>query len=426
MKFLQFFKYPKSPLFVFSLEKEDSKVKGEYKKLVDSIRKKYYSLDSKGSLLTRLIIDYRASVIAGGEFSISGDEKTVLELNNWIEKFGIQKKLLEYTQLVEREGRLALVLYKIDDDVGIRSLPWHQYKYQLIYDEYDRIKAIKYDSGAGEVLIEKPYLCYMQYSGQEEYSNETIAPPKVAYCLEDIEAIDDELSRWSKINHYFADPTPHFDTEEENFFDALKKLLKSKKAEGSYEGSSLNLDEEESSTRRWKIGEGIVTYRTKLQYVQSEMRGIESLDRVIQVRCQRISALTGFPLYLLYPELMSNRATSHDISIESNSALVSEKRKIEELWTDVFRSYCAVSNKLFGTALNPTGIYTVIPQSNNNYVKSVVDLYLPLLQNKVISKRTLQELIPGIDPDIEQARVKEESENEYDFVSKSILNEVDL
>ena len=144
MKFLQFFRYPKPPLFIFSLQREDQKVKGEYKKLIDAIRKKYYALELKGSLLTRLIVDYRASVIAGGEFSIAGDEKTVQELSKWIESKGIQKKLLEYTQLAEREGRLALVLYKSDDGIGIRSLPWHQYKYDILYDEFDRIKAIKY------------------------------------------------------------------------------------------------------------------------------------------------------------------------------------------------------------------------------------------------------------------------------------------
>ena len=106
--------------------------------------------------------------------------------------------------------------------------------------------------------------------------------------------------------------------------------------------------------------------------------------------------------------------------------MTNEKRKIEELWTEVFRSYCFISNKLFGTALNPVGIYTVIPQSNNSYVKSVVDIYLPLFQSKIVSRRTLQEFIPGIDPEIESQRIQEESENEMSFISKSIMNEVEM
>jgi hypothetical protein len=415
----QFFRFPASPFSSFEVEKEDKTIRGEYQRLTKNIRRKYFLLESKGSLITRLLIDYRASIIAGGEISISGQESTVEALKTWIEEENLEKKLIEYTQLAEREGRIAIVLYKKPNGFGLRALPWHQYKYKLIYDEFETVIGIRYNSDDGEVEIRKPYLIYMQYAGQEEYSDEAIAPPKIAYCLNDIEEIDEELKRWSNINHFFADPTPHFDTDEDGFFSKLKRLLSGKAEEASPQGSSV---ESQGRSRRWKIGEGLVTYRTKLEYVQADMRGVESLDRHIQVRAQRISSLTGFPIFLLYPELMSNRATSKEIASESNNAMIIERRKHEELWTEIFKSYCIASNILTGTAYNPMGLYAVLPNATPTQVQLLVDTYLPLFQNKVVTKRTFQEMLPGIDPDIEAENAREEKDTEFSGLSNALLN----
>jgi len=416
---LQLFRFPAAPFSSFEVEKEDRTIRGEYEKLVREIRRKYYRLDSKGALLTRLLVDYRASVIAGGELSISGQESTVNALRQWIEAENLEKKLIEYTQLAEREGRIAIALYRKPDGFGLRALPWHQYKYTLIYDNYENVVGIRYDSEDGVIEIRKPYLIYMQYAGQEEYSDETIAPPKIAYCLEDIEEIDTEMGRWAKINHFFADPTPHFDTDEETFFGKLKRLLNGKAEETYPEGSSTS---ENRVGRRWKVGEGVVTYRTKLSYVQADMRGIESLDRHVQVRTQRISTLTGFPIFLLYPELMSNRATSKEIAAESNNAMITERRKHEEMWTELFKSYCQASNLLTGTALNPVGLYAVLPQATATQIQLLVDTYLPLFQNKVISKHTFQEMLPGISPEIETEYMSNEASSEFAGLSNALMN----
>lgn len=422
--FIQSFFYPVAPISqVFQVQKESDLLDGEYKKSVNLIRKKYFNLDPKGALTVKTIVDFRATVIAGGEISFSAKKSTLKDLEYWLNEEKANEKSTSYAQLLEREGRIAIVLYKKPNGWGFRALPWHQYKYDLIYDEYDNIKGIKYETGKGYHTIEKPFLIYVQYSGQEEYSKESVAPPKIAYCLNDINKIEDEMERWENINHFFADPTPHLDTTDTNFFKTLVTLLRGNR-ETRPEGSSANVNDPNyvAPIRRWKVGSGLTTVNTKLTYVQADMRGIESLDRMVQVRSQRITSLTGFPIYLLYPELMSNRATAVEIAADANQATVLERRKNEELWAEIAKSWAVLQNIFIGTAYDPNEIYATLPQTSAAQVKLLIETFGPLVDKKQLSKRTFMEMLPLVDYTSEIKRIEEENGSEISSISNAMLN----
>lgn len=421
---VQAFRYPQAPVAdTFRIERETNELTGGYEKSIDRIRKKYFDIDKKGSLITRTIVDYRSSAIAGGEISFSADDRTLPNLEAWMDQVKASERSTSYAQLLEREGRVAIVLYLTPNGWSFRALPWHQYKYDLVYDDYDNIVGIKYETDEGEYTVTKPYLVYVQYSGQNEYSKEVVAPPKIAYCLSDIEEIDAELERWANINHFFADPTPHIDTSDLNFFSKLVALLTGRKEDSVPQGGTE--DEEtrkERSARRWKIGQGLTTANTTLQYVQAEMRGVESLDRIIQVRCERISALTGYPIYLLYPELMSNRATAEEIAADTNQATVIERRKNEELWAEIAKAWATLENQFSGTSYDIDSIYAVLPQVSASQISLLTKTYFPLVQNKVISMRTFREMFPLVDPTVELERLEEEASLQVSEISNAMLN----
>lgn len=401
---IQAFRYPSSPnaTLLSSKEKDAREIISNYTDKIDKIRKLYFDTASKGSLVAKRIINYRAGAIAGGELKVFGKENVVNVLKDWMNQEQIFEKTLQYSELLEREGRLAIALYKRDDGtLGLRALSWHQYKYRLLYDKYEKITGIIYDSEQGKMEIKAPWLIYMQYSGQDEFSGETIAPPVVGYCLDDIEQVENGLQHWSQVNKLFADPTPYFEVEDENWFDQIVNILKGKPR---IESSEIAAED----GRRWKIGEGLALYKTKLSYIQATLQGVDSLDKNIQIRMQRIFFATSIPIYLLYPELMSNRATAKELAFELNAAISSEKTKQQNMWEQVFKSYCIASNTLLGTALDPTGIYTILPQVSASYIQMLIETFSPLHDKKIISSKTFREFIPTIDQELEDERLNEE------------------
>ena len=416
---IQAYQYPKNPNKGFSLSREEDTILGGYLKAINIIREKYFFIKSKGALYIRTIIDYRASVIAGGEINVTANEQTESALTDWFDTEAIYNKTVAYAQLAEREGRLALAIYKKGDSIGVRALPYHEYKYKLLYDKYDEVSGLEYQSSEGLIKIMKPYLVYMQYAGQDEYSGESMPPPKVAYCINDIDKMDEEMLRWSNINHFFADPTTHFDTKDISFFEKLKQLVVGKMSNAVPEsGNGIN---DEQELRSWKVGEGIVTVNTTLDYKQSEMRGIESIDRNIQVRAQRVSFITGVPIFIIYPELMSNRATADQIAAETNNATVIERMKHQDLWQSVCESFCITSNILFGTSFSFEDLYVTLPQISSQQLQLLINTTAPLVGSGIMSKQTFRELLPNINSVQEAERIEQESSNSMSSISNSIL-----
>lgn len=415
-KAIQAFRYPAEPQSgysaVYNKERDERELSAQYEKAVSSIKRKYLFLESKGAMAVRSIIDYRASAIAAGKISLSGEMKTTEILKDWFQRNNIYKKTIEFAKLAEREGRLAICIYQMSNgDLGLKAIPYAKYKYRMQYDQYGKVSGIAYDTKDGEYVISKPFLVYLSYANNDEQVGDQIIPPKIAYCLDDIEQIETQISHWSKVNEYFADPTPHFDTEQENFFDRLKKIINGQPAEDS-----------KSDGRRWKIGQGIITWKTKLNYVQADLKGVESLDRNIQVRCQRISFMTGFPIYLLYPELMSNRATATEIAADTNNATALERISHQEFWTEVCQNICIISNQLFGSALNPDKLYVTLPQISAAQIKLLVETFKPIVEMGGISMRTFRELLPNVDPEEEEIRIREEQGSSIIDISKALLS----
>ncbi|TGN08579.1 hypothetical protein [Leptospira bandrabouensis] len=415
---IQAWRYPKEPdstsAAVFSKEKEEREQSLKYEKAVKAIREKYHFIDELGALAVRAIVDFRASAIAGGEISLSGEKKTTDILKDWFQRANVYKKTVEFAKLAEREGRLAVCLYVMETgDIGLKALPYSQYKYRLKYDKYGKVEGIGYDTKDGEYEIFSPYLVYLTYSNNDEMTGEQQIPPKVAYCLNDIEEIDRQMKHWSKVNEYFADPTPHLDTEEQNFFEPLRNIVSGKPPNGG---------PKDEGSRKWKLGQGLVTWKTTLKYVQADLSGVESLDRNIQVRAQRISVMSGYPIYLWYPELMSNRATAVEIASDTNSATVMERIGHQELWTQICINVCAISNQFFGSALNPIGLYATLPQISAAQIKLLIDTFQPLVNAKQISVRTFLEMLPNIDSEEEIKRLSDERSGEIAGISNALLN----
>jgi hypothetical protein len=76
---IQAFRYPSSPnaTLLSSKEKDAREIISNYTDKIDKIRKLYFDTASKGSLVAKRIINYRAGAIAGGELKVFGKENVV-------------------------------------------------------------------------------------------------------------------------------------------------------------------------------------------------------------------------------------------------------------------------------------------------------------------------------------------------------------
>lgn len=132
--------------------------------------------------------------------------------------------------------------------------------------------------------------------------------------------------------------------------------------------------------------------------------------------------MSGYPIYLWYPELMSNRATAVEIASDTNSATVMERIGHQELWTQICINVCAISNQFFGSALNPIGLYATLPQISAAQIKLLIDTFQPLVNAKQISVRTFLDMLPNIDSEEEIKRLSDERSGEIAGISNALLN----
>jgi len=281
-------------------------------------------------------------------------------------------------------------------------LPYHEYKYRTVLDDYGKVIQVTYrekNSTTEKTINAKDFvlLNYNLISNDMEKSS-----PSIAYIIDDVIRVDECLMSWKLINDRFAKTTVIFEVDDWRDATTISNIIRGKQ-------ESIDSD---GIQRKWKIGEGLAV-KGKANTLEFSNNGIESLKEEIIMRTQKISGHTGIPIFLLgFPELMSNRATATEMVEGIINKTSTEKEIISQGIKELFIKSLTKYNLFTGDALfsDLDSINVVLPVVSQNEIKALIDKFEPLFSSKVISKKTFRELIPGVDPDLEEQREKEESE----------------
>jgi hypothetical protein len=269
-------------------------------------------------------------------------------------------------------------------------------------DDYGKVIQVTYrekNSTTEKTINAKDFvlLNYNLISNDMENSS-----PSIAYIIDDVIRVDECLMSWKLINDRFAKTTVIFEVDDWRDATTISNIIRGKQ-------ESIDSD---GIQRKWKIGEGLAV-KGKANTLEFSNNGIESLKEEIIMRTQKISGHTGIPIFLLgFPELMSNRATATEMVEGIINKTSTEKEIISQGIKELFIKSLTKYNLFTGDALfsDLDSINVVLPVVSQNEIKALIDKFEPLFSSKVISKKTFRELIPGVDPDLEEQREKEESE----------------
>jgi len=211
--------------------------------------------------------------------------------------------------------------------------------------------------------------------------------PTVAGILETIENTDKDLIDWRRLNHLFAHPTPHFKCETQEDAEAVNTLI---------------------TKVGWKVGTALAT-NSELKLVGTT--GVEAnlLMLSITTNAKIISGHTGIAIHFLgFANVMSNRSVADDLGEPTEVVLHSEITSWNSFYTELFQKAIRMRNaELHGQMSEDSIIPKIIPLTDKQY-ELIKEVYMPLVEAKQVSSRTLLEQIPGLDVEQEEARLEKE------------------
>ena len=253
------------------------------------------------------------------------------------------------------------------------------YSVKVNPNDYMMIESATYRQGGKDETVNEPELIYRKFGGRLDQINETSS--KVLKVLTQIENLDRCLRDLREINHMFAAPILHCQTD--NAEDAIKQS-------------------EAADRSNLKIGR--MSFHTGvLGYAQPTMTGVDSLYKEIVVLAEMIAFNTGVPVHYWFPELATNRATAEDISYGLiNSATSSERTIWEGLLEEMINKAIAIYNsKAKMTQLRQGVLKVKIPVFTEKDWERLTGFWMTLWSQKGITLRTLLNMIPE-DIDVEK------------------------
>jgi hypothetical protein len=375
------------------------------------VLKLYQNLGSYGSSLIRTIIDYRKSWIVGNETTVtSEDQNTQLWINNFFQYNKFDVLIQKMALFSELEGKLlvALNVKREGTETKIKPIlmPEYLYNYTLISNQYNEVEKVSYSVDNQEFVLNSDRFSYSKFYLLDS-ANQKNCPSIHAYIVKDCIAIDDLMNTWFEIIEKYKNPTLFFETQTKQDANSFVEMLKSKMPNG------------------WKFG-STVAFNAKPQLIPFPLDKTESIEKAIIIILQKISSHTGIPVYLLgHPEITKSYATASETSESIKAKTLVERLLIKYQIEDIVNKSIVLYNNSTASNLVPN-VTCTIPPASNTEIQTITNFYKDLFDRKVISKKTLQEIVPNLDPILETERLAEEEQENSNIISSNIQKGIEM
>ena len=383
----------------------------DYDSQVLAIYRRYNNLEPYGCTQTRSVIDWRATQIAGNGVNAKSKDKTT---NDFIQDFLKRnqlsgRKFWEWARDAEMEGKALLTLIPKTKNgnftIEAKNIPWVRWGYDIKtaandVDEYIKAVYEKDRNGGKPVELSPDQFVYVKISGATADRNSyhvNKTPPRIANVLWHIDNIDVALSDLRCNNRLFNAPKLVAETQDELSANTLRNNLFGASSAGETKASL------ESDVGEFYIIAG------RMYYAEPSGQAVTSLTTEVNTLAKIISGATGIPIhYLGFTDLMSNRATAEDLAELVNTTTSHERESWKPAIKELLSKACEMHSKKTGVIYDTDSIEVSIPVVMMQQINQIANVYLPLYDAKIITRETVQERVPGIDPEIEQKRMQVE------------------
>lgn len=365
-----------------------------YTKQVHVMNKMYNAEMDYGNEILGSIVDTRVSFIGGAGISvIAKSKKTEKFISDFLESNKLLQgsKLLDNIIVGELEGKDLLVMKVEKDKIVVENYSWYitPYHIETEKDNAKKIKRIAKEKGNEYDLVSLNYAVYVKLGGSPDRVNET--PTKIGKILTDIVNFSRAKYDLRKNNHIFSKVMPFFKTETQSEAKSINSAINSGDFQigKSYAGSA------------------------DFSLVEPSGRASQSIITELVNAARIISVNTGIPIHWLsYPDLMSNRATAENLIEVINAATIQERLRWEEAFTELVRKAMVIATEkgLEGAVNDPDGFELKLPLISYAALKQIQETWIPLAETEYISKDTVRNIIPGINPLKEKQMLEKEKE----------------
>lgn len=371
-----------------------------YSSQVEGAYRMYDGLSDYGGEVVSSVVDIRCAFIAGEGVSFYSKNKAKTEfVRAFLKRNKLNgSRLLSAVQMGELEGRALFVMApakggeKVKGQVDARLLSWYATKYEVKRDarDYEALTSIKYRPDADKEAVDVPVdrSVYVKLGGCSHNSEDT--PTKIGKVLTQCENASRAAYDLRKNTHLFGRVFPYWNTNDPAGATFINNALKDKSLE---------------------IGDGYAG-PAKLGFIEPSGGAADAVIKDLLLAMRFIASMTGVPIHwLAWPELMSNRATAENLLEVVNAATKRERLVWQECLSELLEKAMMVAvNAGADAAIMKDDFDLRLPLISMASLQQLVDVWLPLWQDKLVSTFTLRNMIPGVDPEDEEEQVEAEKE----------------
>jgi hypothetical protein len=375
-----------------------------YEAQVNAAKRKYLGMEKFGCSFVQSVVGYRSSFIAGNGIRIYTGEENVAE-QEWIDKFLALNKLdsncmVDYVTYGEIDGKALFTVQPQDDTIRVKFIPYNEVPYEIDTDPLDytkiteiRIKRQAYDPNEYE---------YIKLGGLPHTPNN--ATNRLHVSLHDIEEIDRALDDWSKYRAKFG----------------IGQLAVETRTWEEAEDVAENM-------KRQNFEPGmIMAIPGKFYYVEPAGSALPIFTEEIKTRVKKVSGVTGVPPHFFgFTDLLQNRSTSESLRETINATTVKDITSWEWGIWNLTKKAMVMHNRVYGTSLDPDKVEVKLQPVTEEQFNRLMSVYMPLQQMGMISKDTVQNMIPHIDSEFEREQMEKEQASRPDrFDIREAIDEI--
>lgn len=386
-----------------------------YSAQVQGAYEMYNNTCKYGGEIFHAIVKMKSAIIGGAGITIIPIGQRKKQRGEWIEEFLNDNKLhgsklLQMITTGSLEGKNLIILNVkggVKSKIKVASFSWYKNKYNIEAESIDSedIKSVRYHPKkelTEEIKILPDRFVYVKIGGTE--IDIDVATNGLHCSLTACENFSRAYYDLRTNSHYFSRLIPVWE------FDANDPS-----AEADAQGIKAAL-----AASEWSIDRGYAG-RAKFRLAGPELTAHETLIQDMLSSLKIIGTNTGLPIHWLsWPELMSNRATAENLLEAVNYATIEERTIWEEGIKETIQKAMVMS---INNGIADPGILgdfeVKIPLISLANLKQLIEVYWPLVLERMMSEATFRNMLPGINPEVEKKLIESE---EKERAEKSPMN----
>jgi len=384
---------------------------------VEEIISKYQNASEWGCQLAQKIINQRKALVIPFGVDVQPSEEfenveqppvtEIQYIKDFLKFNGFpQRREDDLSRQSEMEGQCLITLHWDEQAlvngnegmVTVRRLQWSDLDYTIhtAKGDVDKVVGITWqDETLGKQVLTPdglvPYVLAV-FNGTTSSDSTMQGMPPVAFVLAECENLDKALKGWRKVNRYFANLTPFFESEGKSESDEILARI---------------------TAAGWKVGKAFVGRGMQLVGPESGTEVKELIYGEIRTNAQVISGTTGIPVHHLgFADVIGQgRATAQTMMEPMEVIAINDMGVWHGFYKDLFDKVIQMRNERSNVQLREGAVVPKLLPISATQWNRIEKIWLPATKNKLISKKLFLKQLPNVDVEEEMESLLEEFED---------------